>query len=83
MVTEALRWSGGRRGEAVSSARMSGSDLTAFVAESLVIGAHAITAGGGTQDMFELERLVAIRPAADPDDRSSLSAAGSTGPTSG
>lgn len=59
VVTEALRWSGGRRGEAVPSQQMSGSDVTAFVTQSLVIGAHAITSAGGTQEMFDLERLVA------------------------
>lgn len=58
VVTEALRWSGGRRGEAVSAAQMRDADLTAFVTQSLAIGAHAITSAGGTQDMFDLERLV-------------------------
>ncbi len=58
LVTEALRWSSGRRDEAVTSQEMAGADLTAFVTQALVIGAHAIASAGGTQDTFDLERLV-------------------------
>ena len=58
VVTEALRWSTGRRDEAVPSHEMAGADVTAFVNQAVVIGAHAITSAGGTQDKFDLERLV-------------------------
>jgi hypothetical protein len=58
VVTEALRWSTGRRDDAVASGQMAGVDLCAFVTQALVIGAHAITSAGGTQGKFDLERLV-------------------------
>jgi hypothetical protein len=58
VVSEALRWSTGRRDEAVPADEMVGADLTAFVTQAMVIGAHAITSAGGTQDKFDLERLV-------------------------
>lgn len=58
VLTEALRWSTGRRGDAVTSADMAGVDLTAFVTQALTIGAHAITSAGGIQNKFDLERLV-------------------------
>lgn len=58
VVTEAQRWPTGRRDEAVASHEMAGADLTAFVNQAVVIGAHAITSAGGTQDKFDLERLV-------------------------
>lgn len=58
VVTEAMRWSTGRRDEAVTAAEMVGADLTPFVSQALTIGAQAITSAGGTQDKFDLERLV-------------------------
>ncbi|WP_285600512.1 Fis family transcriptional regulator [Kineosporia sp. NBRC 101731] len=58
VVTEALRWSTGRRGEAITASEMTGADLSRFVNQALLIGAHAITSAGGTQEKFDLERLV-------------------------
>ncbi|MGH3839280.1 MAG: hypothetical protein ACRDSF_26810 [Pseudonocardiaceae bacterium] len=37
---------------------MAGIDLSTFVTESLIVGAHAIRSAGGAQDTFNLERLV-------------------------
>ena len=58
VVTESLHWSTGRRDVAVRVPEMAGADLSAFVTQALVVGAHAITSAGGTQDTFDLERLV-------------------------
>lgn len=58
VVTEAMRWSTGHRDEAVTIAAMLGVDLAPFVRQALSIGAQAITSAGGTQDKFDLERLI-------------------------
>lgn len=58
VVAEAHRWSSGQRGQAVEAVDLAGVDLTPFVRQSLTIGSHAITAAGGAQDKFDLERLV-------------------------
>lgn len=58
VTTEALRWSTGRRGDAVVEADLVGVDLRAFAEQALVIGAQAITAAGGSQDVANLEALV-------------------------
>lgn len=59
VVTEARRWSTGRRGSAVASEEMAGADLGAFVTQAMAVGARAIAGAGSAQDTFELERLVA------------------------
>ena len=59
VCSEALRWSTGKRGAAVGADVMVGADLTDFVTQALAVGAQAIATAGGTQDTFDLERLVA------------------------
>lgn len=58
VVAESRRWSSGQRGVAVGEDGMAGVDLSTFVSQSLIIGAHAIGTAGGVQDTFNLERLV-------------------------
>ena len=58
VTTEALRWSTGARGPAVAAADLDGADLTAYLAQAVAVGAQAIAVAGGTQDTFNLERLV-------------------------
>lgn len=59
VVTEARRWSTGRRGAAVAAQEMADADLGAFVTQAMAVGARAIAGAGSAQDTFELERLVA------------------------
>ena len=59
VVTEARRWSTGRRGASVTASEMGGADLGAFVTQAMAVGARAIAGAGSAQDTFELERLVA------------------------
>lgn len=59
VVSEARRWSTGRRGDAAPLAEMVGRDLTAFVSQAIVVGAQAITTAGGTQEAVALESLIA------------------------
>lgn len=58
VVAESHRWSEGRRGAVVGDADMADADLSAFVTQALVVGAHAIGSAGGVQDTFSLESLV-------------------------
>ncbi|MFZ1285667.1 MAG: Fis family transcriptional regulator, partial [Candidatus Phosphoribacter sp.] len=58
VTAEALRWSTGSRGPAVSAGELDGADLTAYVEQAVVVGAQAIAVAGGTQDTFNLEQLV-------------------------
>ena len=58
VVSEAHRWSTGQRGESVEADALAGCDLRPFVTQALSIGAQAITAAGGAQDTFDLERLI-------------------------
>jgi hypothetical protein len=58
VVSESRRWSTGQRGAAVNADTLSGADLSAFVTQAMVVGAHAIGSAGGIQDMFNLEQLV-------------------------
>jgi hypothetical protein len=58
VVTEARRWSTGQRGVAIGEEDMVGIDLSSFVAQSVIVGAHAIATAGGVQDTFNLEQLV-------------------------
>lgn len=58
VVAESRRWSTDRRGTAVGERDMVGTNLSAFVSQALVVGAHAIRTAGGVQDTFNLERLV-------------------------
>lgn len=58
VVAESHRWSTGQRGEAVETSALVGADLSSFVTQALTIGSHAITAAGGAQDKFDLERMV-------------------------
>ena len=59
VVAESRRWVTGQRGAAVGEREMDGVDLSVFVTQALVVGAHAIGTAGGVQDTFNLERLVA------------------------
>lgn len=58
VVSESRRWSTGQRGDPVDVAGMGDADLTSFVTQALTIGSQVITAAGGAQDKFDLERLV-------------------------
>ncbi len=58
VVAESRRWSTGQRGAAAGEQDMVGIDLSTFVSQALVVGAHAIGTAGGVQDTFNLERLV-------------------------
>ncbi len=58
VTSEALRWSTGVRGPAVAASEMDGADITAFVNQSLIVGAQAIATAGGAQDTYNLEQLV-------------------------
>lgn len=58
VLAESQRWSTGRRGDTVEPAALAGADLSAFVSQAMTIGSHAISAAGGAQDKFDLERLV-------------------------
>jgi hypothetical protein len=59
IVTEARRWSTGRRRASVPASEMGAADLGAFVTQAMAVGARAIAGAGSAQDTFELERLVA------------------------
>ena len=59
VVTEARRWSTGRRGATVAAREMGDADLSAFVTQAMAVGARAIAGAGSAQDTFDLERLVA------------------------
>lgn len=58
VVSESRRWSKGKRGPAVGEEEIAGADLSVFVSQALVVGAHAIGTAGGVQDTFNLEHLV-------------------------
>lgn len=58
VVAESRRWSTGQRGAAVGEEGMVSVDLSTFVDQALIVGAHAIGTAGGVQDTFNLERLV-------------------------
>jgi len=58
VTTEALRWAEGRRGLAQPADLVEQADLTAYANQALVVGAQAIAAAGGTQDVYNLEQLV-------------------------
>ncbi len=58
VVAESRRWSTGRRGATAGEEDMTGIDLSAFVSQALIVGAHAIGTAGEAQDTFNLERLV-------------------------
>lgn len=58
VVSESRRWSTGQRGDPQEVGDMVDADLTSFVTQALTIGSQAITAAGGAQDKFDLERLV-------------------------
>lgn len=58
VVTEARRWSTGRRGATVAAAEMGEADLSVFVTQAMAVGARAIAGAGSAQDTFDLERLV-------------------------
>lgn len=59
IVTEARRWSSGRRGASVPATEIGGADLGPFVTQALAVGARAIASAGTAQDTFELEKLIA------------------------
>ncbi|MQA77056.1 MAG: Fis family transcriptional regulator [Streptosporangiales bacterium] len=59
VVAEARRWSTGQRGAEAGSDKLASADLSAFVTQAVVVGAHAITSVGGVQDTLDLQRLVA------------------------
>ncbi len=58
VTSEALRWSTGRRGKAVSADELEGVDLRAYAEQAFVIGAQAITAAGGAQETAGLAALI-------------------------
>lgn len=58
MVSEARRWSTGRRGAASTAEELAGADLGPFVSQAISVGARAITSAGSAQDTFDLERLI-------------------------
>ncbi len=58
VTSEALRWSSGCRGTAISASALDGADLTAYIEQALAVGAQAISVAGGTQDTYHLEQLV-------------------------
>jgi hypothetical protein len=58
VTTEALRWPDGRRGPAQPSSDVEKADLSAYAEQAIVVGAQAIAAAGGTQDVYHLEQLV-------------------------
>ncbi|MGL4175160.1 MAG: hypothetical protein ACRCSN_03705 [Dermatophilaceae bacterium] len=58
VVAEARRWSTGSRGASLALNAMGDTDLSAFVIQSMAVGARAIAGAGSAQDTFELERLV-------------------------
>ncbi|MFZ0121329.1 MAG: hypothetical protein WA731_04260 [Pseudonocardiaceae bacterium] len=49
VVAESRRWSAGQRGAAVGEQDMVGVDLSTFVSQALVVGAHATGTAGGVQ----------------------------------
>ena len=55
---EALRWSTGTRGAAVTGSDLEGYDLAPFVIQALTVGATAINAAAGAQDTYNLEQLI-------------------------
>ncbi|MGL5860217.1 MAG: hypothetical protein ACRCY9_03040, partial [Phycicoccus sp.] len=59
VVAEARRWSTGNRGASLGLDELRDADLSAFVVQSMAVGARAIAGAGSAQDTFELERLVA------------------------
>ena len=59
VVAEARRWSTGHRGAAMPTAEMTGCDLTAYVSQAVIVGAHAIATAGGAQEAYRLDALVA------------------------
>lgn len=59
VVREAQRWTGGERGAVVDDpTTLSSADVSAFVAEAVKIGAHALAATGQAQDARALEKLL-------------------------
>ena len=58
VCTEALRWSTGARGPAVSADELEGSDLSGFATQAMIVGAQAISVAGSTQDTVNLEQLI-------------------------
>ncbi|MFX4288308.1 hypothetical protein ACQBJO_06780 [Janibacter sp. G349] len=58
VTQEALRWSTGNRGAAVTGSDLEGHDLAPFVIQALTVGATAINAAGGAQDTYNLEQLI-------------------------
>jgi len=58
VVAEARRWTAGHRGPVVAVEDMSGTDLSAFVTQALVVGSHAIATAGGVQEAYDLGALV-------------------------
>ncbi len=58
VVAESRRWSAGQRGPAVGEEDMADVELSTFVTQAVIVGAHAIGSAGGIQDTFNLEQLV-------------------------
>jgi prefoldin subunit 5 len=84
VVAESRRWSTGQRGAAVGAEDLAGIDLTPFVTQALVVGAHAISTAGGVQDTFNLEQLVSdvgIRTSESTEKAATATAAVVTGAT--
>jgi hypothetical protein len=59
VIAEARLWSQGRRGPAVTTEELVTADLSNYVVQALVVGAHAIGTAGGVQQTYDLKDLVA------------------------
>lgn len=58
VLSEARRWSTGRRGQAVELDELANADLSGFVRQALSVGSRAIAGAGDAQDTYQLEALV-------------------------
>jgi hypothetical protein len=59
VIAEARFWSQGHRGPAVRTQELAAADLSNYVVQALVVGAHAIGTAGGVQQTYDLKELVA------------------------
>ncbi len=59
VIGESRHWSTGIRSDAAEDPEYSAADLSAFVKQAVLVGAHAIRNAGGSQQTHRLDRLVA------------------------
>ena len=58
VIAEARCWASGQRGPIVDAKELATADLSNYVVQALMVGAHAIGTAGGVQQAYDLKDLV-------------------------